>query len=73
MPGSHGMLYAWSPPRVGLDVTVLQALENILWDELKAAVGDTRFLVHSRQNFGSSTVAEEEQLLYPLKNLNQDK
>jgi hypothetical protein len=49
LPDSHGIIYAWSPPRVGLDVTVLQALENALWDELKAAVGDTRFLVHSAE------------------------
>jgi hypothetical protein len=44
--GSHGMLYAWSP-RVGLDVTVFQALEDALWNELRAAVGDNRFQVHS--------------------------
>ena len=32
------MLYAWSPPRIGLDITTLQALESILWRELKAVV-----------------------------------
>jgi len=60
LPGSHGVLYAWSPPRVGLDVTILQSLENDLWDELKAAVGDARFCVYSRQSPSSSTVVEEE-------------
>ena len=42
-------------PRVGLDVAVLQALENTLWVELKAVVlGDALSLVHSRQSSGSS-------------------
>lgn len=43
---------------MGVDVTVLQALENDLWDEMNAAVGDTIFHVHSRQSSGSSTVLE---------------
>lgn len=34
------MLYAWSPPQIGLDVTILQALEDALRDELNTAVGD---------------------------------
>ena len=38
LPGSHGVISAWSPPRVGLDLTVLQDLENNLWDELYRAI-----------------------------------
>jgi hypothetical protein len=57
LQGSHGKVYAWSPPQVGLDVTILQALEDALWDELKAAVGDSRnrFLGFSWENSSSST------------------
>ena len=29
LPGSNGMLYFWSPPRVGLDTTVLHALDGM--------------------------------------------
>ncbi|KAJ8583012.1 hypothetical protein M405DRAFT_829631, partial [Rhizopogon salebrosus TDB-379] len=38
LPGSHGIVYPWSPPRVGLDVSVLEILEERLWAELHTAV-----------------------------------
>ncbi|KAJ8587978.1 hypothetical protein M405DRAFT_277292 [Rhizopogon salebrosus TDB-379] len=37
-PGSHGVIYPWSPPRVGLDVSVLRKLEDRLWDELHGEI-----------------------------------
>ena len=37
LPGSHGVLYSWRPPRVGVDVAVLRSFESILWNEMKAA------------------------------------
>jgi hypothetical protein len=37
-PGSHGIVYPWSPPRVGLDVSVLRKLEDRLWDELHGKI-----------------------------------
>ena len=37
LSGSHGKLYAWSPPQVGVDMNVLKDLEDALWDELNAA------------------------------------
>lgn len=66
LPGSHGVLYSWTPPRVGVDITVLRALEDDLWTELKAAVGDTMFRVHSRQSSGSSTVWDGEDVFDPV-------
>ena len=57
LPGSHGVLYSWGPPRIGVDFSVLQSLEKNLWDEMKAAVGDT---LPPRQSSGSSTGKEWE-------------
>ena len=39
---------------MGVNVTVLQALENDLWDEVNAAVEDNIFCVHSHQSSGPS-------------------
>ena len=60
VPGSHGVLFSWTPPRVGVDVAVLQVLENDLWDEMNAAIQDNISRVHSRQSSGSSTVFVED-------------
>jgi len=49
LPGSHGVLYSSS--------CVLQSLEEDLWDEMKAAVGDS---IPPRQSSGSSTDEEWE-------------
>ena len=60
LPGSHGVLFSWTPPRVGVDVAILQVLENDLWDEMNAAIQDNISRVHSRQSSGSSTVFMED-------------
>ncbi|EDR06078.1 uncharacterized protein LACBIDRAFT_294726 [Laccaria bicolor S238N-H82] len=62
LPGSHGVLFAWTPPRVGVEVTILQQLEKELWDEMSAAVTDKISGGHSRQSSGSSTVFDENPL-----------
>ncbi|KAG1718848.1 hypothetical protein EDB19DRAFT_1790842 [Suillus lakei] len=31
LPGSHGIIYPWSPPRVGVDLKVILVLEDGLW------------------------------------------
>jgi hypothetical protein len=59
LPGSHGVLLSWTPPRVGVDVTVLQALENDLWDEMNAAVEDIISRVQSCQSSDSCTDFDE--------------
>lgn len=59
LPGSHGVLFSWTPPRIGVDVSVLQALENKLWVEMNAAIEDNISRVHSHQSSGSSTVFGE--------------
>ena len=63
LPGSHGVLCSWTPPRMGIDITLLQALEDSLWKELEAAIGNTLSLVPSRQRSGSSTILESEDIL----------
>lgn len=37
-PGSNGAIYPWSPPRVGVDVKVLQKLEDALFEELRRVI-----------------------------------
>ncbi|KAG1873600.1 hypothetical protein DFJ58DRAFT_759202 [Suillus subalutaceus] len=39
-PSSNGVIYPWSPPRVGVDVKVLQRLEFALFQELYAAISN---------------------------------
>ena len=45
---------------MGVDVAVLQVLENDLWDEMNAAIQDKISRVHSRQSSGSSRVFVED-------------
>ncbi|KIJ93904.1 hypothetical protein K443DRAFT_12519 [Laccaria amethystina LaAM-08-1] len=59
LPGSHGVLFSWTPPPVGVDVTVLEALENDLWDEMNAAVEENISRVHSCQSADFSTDFDE--------------
>ncbi|KAG1736311.1 hypothetical protein EDB19DRAFT_1580806, partial [Suillus lakei] len=37
-PGSNGIIYPCSPPRVGVDVEVLQRLKDALFQELREAI-----------------------------------
>ena len=61
LPGSHGIIYPWSPPQVGLDLSVLQILEDKLWDALYTAINKAEFEVPlSRQSSGSSSVGDED-------------
>jgi hypothetical protein len=31
IPGSHGTIYPWCPPRIGVSLGILEALESELW------------------------------------------
>jgi hypothetical protein len=39
-PGSNGGIYPWSPPRVGVDIKVLQRLYNALFQKLHDAINE---------------------------------
>ncbi|KIM48631.1 hypothetical protein M413DRAFT_20991 [Hebeloma cylindrosporum] len=41
LPGSHGVICSWRPPRAGVDLTVLRSLENDLWGEMQAVMDAT--------------------------------
>ena len=61
--GSNGVLYSWTPSRTGIDITILQALENSLWDKLWMAISNiTVSLVPSRRSSGSSTNFEFDEI-----------
>ncbi|KAL4073362.1 hypothetical protein V8B97DRAFT_230318 [Scleroderma yunnanense] len=38
LPGTHGVVYGWKPPSVGIPVSVLKLLEDDLWVELVEAL-----------------------------------
>ena len=38
LPGTHGVIYPWDPPKVGVSETVLKRLEDKLWEKLYAKV-----------------------------------
>ena len=69
---AHMALYTLGlPPRMGVDVSVLQVLENELWDEMNMAIDDST--VHSPQS--SSTVLGEGLAFFTLttRNMNEFK
>lgn len=43
LPGTHGLLCAWSPPVIGVDISVLLDLEKDLWTELKKTLSKNVF------------------------------
>lgn len=48
LPGSNGVIYPWSPPRVGVDLKVLLELENDFWTDLHTRILEIRY---SARNF----------------------
>jgi hypothetical protein len=70
LPGSHGIIYPWSPPRVGLNVRVLLILEGQLWAELHTAIKRAGFVVPlSRPSSGSSNDDEDEPRIFRYESL----
>ncbi|KIK74708.1 hypothetical protein PAXRUDRAFT_835912 [Paxillus rubicundulus Ve08.2h10] len=65
--GTHGILFAWSPPTVGVDVAVLRNLETDLWTELHNALSEAVPLTLSRQSSASSADAVNPDTLLPAK------
>jgi hypothetical protein len=56
LPGTYGLLCAWSPPTLRVDVSVLLDLEKDLWVELQKALSEKVVPIISCQSseFGSS-------------------
>ncbi|CAA7263640.1 unnamed protein product [Cyclocybe aegerita] len=58
LPGTHGILFAWNPPFVGIDAEVLEILEHELWSKLRQHLRNGAFsTTHSRHSSGSSPKA----------------
>ncbi|KAF8553934.1 hypothetical protein OG21DRAFT_1497340 [Imleria badia] len=66
LPGTHGLVYAWNPPAVGIDVEVLTDLEDDLWTELQKALQQNRTHIHSRQSSASSTASPRLTEMWPV-------
>ena len=60
LPRSHGIMYPWSPPRVGLDIKLLEVLEDALWRELPHAIMEQQLILLTRHSSGSSSPLEDE-------------
>jgi len=58
LPRTHGLIFAWSPPAVGVDVQVLKVLEGDLWKELLEALAREVVPTISRQSSPSSSILE---------------
>ncbi|KIJ13056.1 hypothetical protein PAXINDRAFT_156651 [Paxillus involutus ATCC 200175] len=67
LPGTHGVLFGWSPPTVGVDVAVLQDLETDLWTELHNALSEAVPSTLSHQSSASSADAVNPDTLLPAK------
>ena len=48
LPGTHGLLCAWSPPAIGVNISVLLDLEKDLWIELQKTLSKNVLLQSSR-------------------------
>ena len=57
LPGTHGTMHAWDPPAVGVSVSVLERLEEALWEELHRAVSSAIARLDSRGH-AAPTVSE---------------
>ncbi|KAF8414845.1 hypothetical protein L210DRAFT_852298 [Boletus edulis BED1] len=56
LPGTHGLMFPWDPPVVGVDVSVLKTLEAKLWEELHRVVSsELQELLYSRHSSASSS------------------
>ncbi|CAA7263678.1 unnamed protein product [Cyclocybe aegerita] len=71
LPGTHGVLYAWCPPRVGVDIQVLKIMEKELWEKLERVVAHRlaqRSFVktHSRQSSGELQMLPARACFYEL-------
>jgi len=63
-PGSHGTIYPWCPPRIGISLEVLEVLEGQLWGRLCQALHEhshQRQSTHSRQSSGPSTISSSDE------------
>jgi len=59
MPGSHGTIYPWCPPR-GINIVILETLESQLWAKLFQGLKDKHRSTDSHQSLGSSSIDDSE-------------
>ena len=53
-PASHGIIYPWCPPRVGISLHVLEWMETQLWDKLHLTLREENQYPSSRRSLKSS-------------------
>ena len=61
IPRSHGIIYPWCPPRIGIDLAVLEALEKQLWARLYEVLKEKhQSSTHSCRSSESSLIDDSE-------------
>lgn len=63
-PGSNDIIYPWSPPRVGVDLKVLQRLEDALFQELLKAIDKEGSGSHTHPSSRHSSCVRFEQIMF---------
>ena len=61
--GTHGVIYPWDPPIVGINEEVLQELEDALWKELRNIVENppkTHFFTRHSTPASSIKIGDDE-------------
>ena len=68
IPGSHGAIYPWCPPRVGVGLDILEALESQLWDRLYQGLREKhQSSTHSHQSSEPSSIDDSELITFLSK------
>jgi hypothetical protein len=67
LPGSHGILYPWEPPLIGVPIEFLRYLDKMLFDLLseRAVLGRKVHGSQSRRSSGVSNRSEEVDFILP--------
>ncbi|KIM66535.1 hypothetical protein SCLCIDRAFT_21983 [Scleroderma citrinum Foug A] len=58
LPGTHGEMYPWDPPTVGVSELVLKKLHEELWNQLHKVVLKSVVLLYSRHSSPSGALEE---------------
>ena len=68
IPGSHGTIYPWCPPRIGIGLDVLEALESELWIKLYQGLREKhQSSAHSHQSSEPSSIDESEPITFDIE------
>jgi hypothetical protein len=63
VPGTHGIVFSWTPPLFGIPIDILKQLEDMLIEKLVevtgTAIGERRVACFSRQSSSACQSSDE--------------